>query len=107
MLSPGSQPVELDIQRDSHLHIRWRDGHDSTIPLRELRRACPCAECRAARSEAKQGGSLPVIKPVANEAAMTAVAAADLVGRYALKVTWKDGHDAGIYDFALLRALGN
>ena len=29
----------------------------------------------------------------------------ELVGRYALQPTWKDGHDTGIYTFRVLRGL--
>ena len=37
---------------------------------------------------------------------MVTVDEAELVGRYALRIRWKDGHDSGVYDFALLRSLG-
>jgi DUF971 family protein len=37
---------------------------------------------------------------------MATIASAELVGNYAVRVRWADGHDTGIYDFALLRALG-
>ena len=108
MLPPGSQPVEFEIQRGSHLRIRWSDGQETVTTLRDLRRACPCAACRAARSEAEeQRGSLPVLRPAADESAMTTVSEAHIVGRYAIKIRWQDGHDAGIFDFGLLRTLGN
>lgn len=31
--------------------IEWADRHESILPYRELRAACPCAECRAAEPE--------------------------------------------------------
>ncbi len=37
---------------------------------------------------------------------MMIVERAELVGAYGLKIVWNDGHDTGIYDFALLRELG-
>lgn len=36
---------------------------------------------------------------------MTRAASAELVGSYALRIVWADGHNAGIYDFAYLREL--
>jgi DUF971 family protein len=36
---------------------------------------------------------------------MTQAQRLELVGNYALRITWGDGHSAGIYDFDLLRAL--
>ena len=35
------------------------------------------------------------------------VTGAELVGNYAIKFRWSDGHDTGIFEFRLLRALGN
>lgn len=31
----------------------------------------------------------------------------ELVGRYALRILWRDGHQTGIYDYELLRRLGD
>lgn len=72
------------------------------IPLRELRRACPCASCRQAREELARN-PLAVL-PTAQQSA--AALGAELVGHYALRIHWEDGHDTGLYDFALLRTLG-
>ena len=98
-------PIELHLDRERELRIRWSDGRQSVIPLVELRKACPCATCRADR-ERRASNPLAVIEPAGDEAAMVKVAAAELVGRYGLKVRWQDGHDTGIYDFGLLRQLG-
>lgn len=38
---------------------------------------------------------------------MATVAGAELVGHYAVRIRWQDGHDAGIYDYATLRRLGS
>ncbi|MFQ5805810.1 MAG: DUF971 domain-containing protein [Phycisphaerae bacterium] len=102
---PKTQPVELNLKRTEHLQIRWADGHESTIALLQLRKACPCATCRAAQEEHERN-PLAVSQPVQNPQDMVIAERAELVGRYALRIRWKDGHDTGIYDFALLRALG-
>src|SRR5262245_32091435 len=85
-------PLELDLQRESHLRIRWSDGREGNIPLPKLRRACPCATCRAMREEEARNplrvlGSAPDVVQAAR------VASAELVGNYALRITWRDGHD--------------
>jgi DUF971 family protein len=102
---PSNRPLELDLHRESHLRIRWADGAETVVPLPELRKACPCAGCRAAREE-RQRNPLAVIGPVADERDLVTVRDAELVGQYALRVTWQDGHSTGIYDFGLLRSLG-
>jgi len=51
-------------------------------------------------------GGLPVVPGTAEQRRMATVASAELVGQYALRITWADGHDTGIYDYELLRSLG-
>jgi DUF971 family protein len=102
---PRTQPVRLDFERTKHLKIRWADGHESVIPLQRLREACPCAVCQAEHAEdAKEVGMAGEGKT--HDPERVTVAKADLVGNYAVQIRWEDGHDAGIYDFALLRSLG-
>lgn len=107
MSSESVQPVEIDLERTKQLRIRWADGHESQIPLVTLRKACPCAGCRAQRhEEARDSGQLRVFADDHDEQAMVTAAGAELVGTYALRICWSDGHDTGIYDFGLLRELG-
>lgn len=98
-------PVDFDLDRTGGLRIRWTDSLESTIPLAELRRACPCATCRSVR-EQETLGRLRVLASPAHERDALRVEHAELAGRYALRVTWADGHNTGIYDFGLLRELG-
>ena len=35
------------------------------------------------------------------------IAQGELVGRYAVKPTWRDGHDTGLFTFRTLRALAD
>jgi DUF971 family protein len=103
--APETQPVELSLKRTEHLRIRWADGEESVIPLVVLRRACPCAACQAARAE-RERSPLPIIQPGENQPARIVAETAELMGNYGLRIRWLDGHEAGIYDFALLRSLG-
>ncbi|HPM22910.1 MAG TPA: DUF971 domain-containing protein [Phycisphaerae bacterium] len=105
MLDPALRPTDIAIARGGSLRICWSDGRLSDIPLPVLRKACPCAQCRESQG-AKAGSGLPVIPAPAAQAAMTAVAGAELVGYYAVRMRWQDGHDVGIYDYELLRRLG-
>ncbi len=105
MNDPAVQPLNLDLDRSRELRIRWSDGKTCVYPLTLLRKACPCASCRAERERTVARSSLPVVPGGAEQATMAQVAAAELVGQYALRLTWQDGHSTGIYDFALLRAL--
>jgi DUF971 family protein len=79
-----------------HLRLRWPDG-DSLLSAALLRGACRCAHCRAG---VLNGKSLPRHTGVA-------VMNVQPVGRYALQLTFSDGHARGIYPWGLLRELGS
>ena len=99
-----TQPLELDLDRTDRLRIKWADGHESVYPLALLRRSCPCAACRSDRDDQKRN-PLHVMKPAASPQDIAVAENAELVGNYALRIKWKDGHDSGIYDYRLLRSL--
>ena len=68
--------------------------------LRALRKNCPCAQCRELRDEVRTN-RLAVLTD-SGDRALSALSAS-LVGNYALKIEWSDGHSAGIYTFEMLR----
>lgn len=97
--------VEIEPQTGK-LVIDWQDGHQSRLALRELRQICPCAECQERRRQlaVSQPGKLVILDD--RTASATAEARRfELVGRYAIRIVWADGHDYGIYPFEALRAL--
>lgn len=99
------RPLEIDVQRDRQLAIRWSDGHVSVYPLASLRGACPCATCRAEREQPRPRGALRVLPAAFDAVGATIVETAELVGAYGVRLRWKDGHDTGIFDYRLLRSL--
>ena len=70
----------------------------SHFGLEELRRNCPCAECRGLRELGQIVGPKPrsLLK-------FTAVDA-ELIGGWGLTITWSDGHSTGIFAWSILRA---
>lgn len=90
-------PVEVRRANASDLEILWADGHRSLYESRPLRLACPCASCvdEVTGERRLDPATVPAdVHPVQ-------VAA---VGRYALHLTWSDGHATGLYSFEILRA---
>ncbi len=88
------------------MEIEWKDGHRSVYTFAYLRDACPCALCEDER--AKSGRKLgEAAKPGPGELPMFKAAAkalgAEAVGKYAVKFSWNDKHDLGIYSWAYLR----
>jgi DUF971 family protein len=97
----STTPVDIELDRArGTLRVVWADGKRSAFDWEYLRWRCPCAWCSG---EGDRPGALQDRTELrADETEMTDV---ELVGRYAVQPTWKDGHDTGIYTFRALRAL--
>jgi DUF971 family protein len=96
------RPKEIAIERQTGLlRITWHDDHVSEFALRWVRANCPCATCREERRVAAAETDLLRLSPTPPPS--TAIAGAELVGNYALRLRWSDGHDSGIYPFTSLR----
>lgn len=94
---PAREPdvVEVTVDRpESRLTLGFDDGVQGSIDLTELREACPCATCRAARQAGR-----PVVPALGGP---PSVRDAELVGAWGLGIQWDDGHATGIYPFAAL-----
>ncbi len=94
-----SFPVEITQGEDQTLVIRWDDDLKHSYPVRKLRQECRCAICVDEISGQRRldPESIPQdIKPIKIRG----------VGRYAIHISWTDGHDSGIYSFKMLRQLG-
>lgn len=98
-----NRPAAIAIERaKGELVIQWADQHISSFPLRWLRANCPCATCREERRTAALESD--ILKLSSGPLPSTQIADATLVGNYAIRLVWTDGHDAGIYAFTILRA---
>lgn len=98
-----NHPLDFHFQ-DRELVIQWADAARGAISFVELRRQCPCSACRAEREQVR-ANPLRVLPTGTHPDDMTAVQNAELAGSYALRITWRDGHNTGIYNFELLRAI--
>jgi DUF971 family protein len=100
--------VKVSITTGTGVNIDWNDGHSSHYSFQFLRDACPCAMCNEEREKSRRRpgespklapGALPLFKATARPVS------AEGVGKYAIKFSWNDGHDLGIYSWKLLREL--
>jgi ATP-binding protein involved in chromosome partitioning len=80
------------------VEITWGPGHTGVYAARELRLKCHCAVCR----EEMTGRAL--LDPASVPAGVTADRI-DLVGTYAIRIAWSDGHSTGMYPYDYLLAL--
>ncbi|MBK8545218.1 MAG: DUF971 domain-containing protein [Caulobacteraceae bacterium] len=91
-------PTDLVFDREAKaLMIAFDDGETFEIPFELLRVESPSAENKG------HGGNVP--PPVTGKANVNVVSA-DAVGRYAVRISFDDGHDSGLYSWDLLYDLG-
>lgn len=95
--NPRSIRVDLDTDR---VFVAWVDGTASEFDGAFLRWQCPCAACR---------GHFPgeVEGPDREAVAGVRLTDAGSVGAYALRLSFSDGHDSGIYSFEHLRRIAD
>jgi len=105
----ATQPASIKVHKTngSTMDIVWNDGHQATYTFTYLRDCCPCALCNDERekqhrrpdqpSSAEDSGPLMMFKPILRP---TEVAP---VGNYAIRFSWNDGHQHGIYSWYYLR----
>ena len=90
----GDAPQAVDLHA-AHVCLRGSDA-ELVLTASALRSACRCAHCKAA---ALKGAVSSAGDPE------VALRQAELVGHYALRLSFSDGHDRGIYPWSLLREM--
>jgi DUF971 family protein len=96
------EPAHLDVRKTEGLHVEWSDGSTSFYPCDLLRRMSPSADSRVMRSEIRDNPL--AILPKTPSGPIT-IQNAELVGNYAIRFTFSDGHTAGIYSWDYLKSL--
>ncbi len=98
------RPKHLDLQRDRGLGIQWDDGRESFYPLPLLRKLSPSAEQRLLREEMEQN-PLTVLPANGTSADELRAIDAELIGNYAIRIKFSDGHETGIFTWHYLRRI--
>jgi DUF971 family protein len=86
----------------AEIAIKWADGAESFIPTPALRAASPSA---AARGEPDIFGRVAGGEGPRDFSSVTVVGW-EMVGNYAVRFAFSDGHNTGLYGYELLRHLG-
>ena len=90
------EPERINVDSES-VTIAWTDGSATTLSGDTLRSSCPCAECREHESKNRS------IIQIGNR---SSISDANLIGGYAVRFTFGDGHADGLYPYGILRELG-
>ncbi|MCH2135704.1 MAG: DUF971 domain-containing protein [Phycisphaerales bacterium] len=100
----GSPPIHLDLDRAKGLSVTWADGTNSFYPVAHLRRWSPSAEARLLR-EQLQANPLAVLPSSSTPPEGLRADDLELVGGYAVRITFSDGHRTGLYSWDWLRQI--
>jgi len=84
-------------QKSKTLELHYGTELQHTLGAEFLRVNSPSAEVRG---HGGQGGQLPLNKQEVE------IKGIEAVGNYALKITFSDGHDSGLYSWEYLKDLG-
>ena len=97
MNHPNNQiPEEIRLQHDRAALTLVYGGERKSLSAEFLRVFSPSAEVR---------GHAPGQEVLQTGKAGVTIAGLEPVGQYALKITFSDGHDSGLYDWAYLHKL--
>ncbi len=88
-------PSKIRLTDQDALSITWDEGSVTKYSLLQLRKMCPCAICS---SEVERHSHSHTIYRD-DQIKIDKIA---IVGNYALAISWKDGHNTGIYEFQYL-----
>ncbi len=106
-----NSPLHIDLKKDRGLTIAWADGSSSYYSILYLRKMSPSAEARELRDQIKKNpltvlpsSTFPPRSMPGAPQQLTALNA-ELVGNYALRITFSDGHSTGIYSWDYLREI--
>ncbi len=91
-------PSDIKAIRDQAvLNIAWSDGQFD-LPFVFLRGKCACAQC------VNEWTGEQILDPATVPEDIT-IEKMELVGSYAVRVRWSDGHNSGLYTWERLREL--
>lgn len=98
-MDPSDVPADIKLRRKSRvLQLSYANGMIAELPFELLRVYSPSAEVQG------HGQGNEVLQTGKRHVDITAMEA---VGNYAVKLTFSDGHDSGIYSWAYLKQLAD
>lgn len=91
-------PQKISVSQNDSIVIVWDDNIISEINKYLLRKSCPCALCEVESEKNHHDYNL-------YRGDKTEIIDIQVIGQHAIKITWKDGHNAGMFEFQYLRDL--
>ncbi|NNM24818.1 MAG: DUF971 domain-containing protein [Phycisphaerales bacterium] len=85
--------------------MHWSDGRHSFYPVKLLRRLSPSADARALRESLAENPLAVLPASAVSSGEPLTAEGAEMVGNYAVRIRFSDGHDTGLYSWSYLREI--
>lgn len=100
------KPNAIKVKKNErNVYVLWEDGHESLYPFSLLRAGCPCATCRGGHENMGPEPDPKIFRSEYAPSSANELVNLELVGSYAMTISWKDGHNFGIFTWQYLRAM--
>ena len=96
------KPDSIKQISDQVLVLKWDNGKESLLFANNLRKNCPCATCRE-KGEEKGSSPFNILKSNPENVVFIHW---EFVGNYAVRFSFSDNHDTGIYTYDYLLEIG-
>ena len=96
-------PKSIEQISDQVIAIKWDDDTESVFFAEKVRGACPCATCKEENEDKPKANPFKILKANPNNVVFRSW---EMIGRYAIRFSFSDGHDAGIYTVDFLKEIG-
>ncbi len=100
------KPVHLDLNKEKGLTVAWNDGTESFFSIIHLRKLSPSADAKQLREEIASNPLTVLPASAISDGTPLTALGAEMVGNYAIRISFSDGHDTGIYSWRYLREIG-
>ena len=104
-MTDAPRPKHLDLDRERGLTVHWDDGRESFYPVAYLRRMSPSAEMRELREKMERNPLTVLPESMAGSSDDLRATDAELVGHYAIRIHFSDGHHTGLFSWDYLRRI--
>lgn len=94
-------PIQIEIRKSEGVHVQWADETTFFYPCALLRRMSPSADSKEIREQLEKN-PLTILPNTGND---ITIEDGELVGNYAIRFAFSDGHRSGIYTWEYLRSL--
>jgi len=99
-----ASPIKIKLNKETgELYINWNDGKVYKYPLQFLRDESPDA---GNKGETILWKHYAPPEPGPDKPGKYEIEKIEMVGNYAIQITWKDGYDYGLYSWDLLQRWG-